>query len=190
MNREVLRWAGSFRRRAGPACRRGQCCPGLEPSRGALCPAACGSDAGAGAAAGRSGGHAQRSAAGPNLNEVIPEPEPPPPVEMPPPVMAEVTLPAPEPPPPVDLRPPRAAQAGREAPAQAAAAQDDRSAGGNPSRQRPPAAAMPAPRRIRRAATLPTWKGLLPAPPGETQALSRRRSAPFARKASPMSASP
>ena len=43
---------------------------------------------------------------GPELSEVIPEPEPPPPVEMPPPVKAEVTLPDPEPPPPVDLKPP------------------------------------------------------------------------------------
>ena len=35
---------------------------------------------------------------GPELSEVLPDPEPPPPVEMPPPVMAEVKLPDPEPP--------------------------------------------------------------------------------------------
>ncbi|MBS0541117.1 MAG: energy transducer TonB [Proteobacteria bacterium] len=44
---------------------------------------------------------------GPELSEVVPEPEPPPPVDLkPPPVKAEITLPDPEPPPPVDLKPP------------------------------------------------------------------------------------
>jgi len=97
---------------------------------------------------------------GPDLNEVIPEPEPPPPVEMPPPVMAEVTLPAPEPPPPVDLRPPEPPKpvekrppkppqpkmtAPQAAPQQATAA----------------AAPMPGAAPDPPSATLPTWKGLL-----------------------------
>jgi protein TonB len=97
---------------------------------------------------------------GPDLNEVIPEPEPPPPVEMPPPVVAEVTLPAPEPPPPVDLRPPEPPKpvekrppkppqpkmtAPQAAPQQATAA----------------AAPMPGAAPDPPSATLPTWKGLL-----------------------------
>ncbi|MBN9513022.1 MAG: energy transducer TonB [Alphaproteobacteria bacterium] len=99
---------------------------------------------------------------GPELSEVIPEPEPPPPVEMPPPVMAEVTLPDPEPPPPLDLKPPPPppkppekkvekkppqpkVSAPQAAPQQAAVA------------AAPLAGATPEPP----SAALPTWKGLL-----------------------------
>lgn len=97
---------------------------------------------------------------GPELSEVLPDPEPPPPVEMPPPVMAEVKLPDPEPPPPVDLRPPPPkppekkvekkppqpkVAAPQAAPQQAAVA------------AAPQVGAAPAPQ----SAALPTWQGQL-----------------------------
>jgi protein TonB len=100
---------------------------------------------------------------GPDLSEVLPDPEPPPPVEMPPPVMAEVMLPDPEPPPPLDFKPPPPpkpkplekkvekkppqpkAAASPAAPQQAAVA------------AAPQAGATPAPP----SAALPTWQGLL-----------------------------
>jgi periplasmic protein TonB len=97
---------------------------------------------------------------GPELSEVVPEPEPPPPVEMPPPVVAEVTLPEPEPPPPVDLKPPPPKPIEKKV------------------EKKPPqpkvAAPQAAPQEAARAAapapgasvdppsnTLPTWKGIL-----------------------------
>ncbi len=97
---------------------------------------------------------------GPELSEVIPEPEPPPPVEMPPPVVAEVTLPEPEPPPPVDLKPPplkpvikppeRRPPQPKVAAPQAAPADASQAA-----------APAPGARASRPSKAMPTWQGLL-----------------------------
>ncbi len=98
---------------------------------------------------------------GPELSEVIPEPEPPPPVEMPPPVMAEVTLPEPEPLPPLELKPP---------PPPKPIEKKVEKKPPQPRMTAPPAA--PAPTQAAAApmagasveppsAALPTWKGVL-----------------------------
>jgi periplasmic protein TonB len=96
---------------------------------------------------------------GPDLSEVVPEPEPPPPVEMPP-VIAAVTLPAPEPPPPVDLRPLQPRKPVEKKPEKkplpkAAAPQ------ALPERAPVASARMPGATPEPASAALPTWKGTL-----------------------------
>jgi protein TonB len=96
----------------------------------------------------------------PELSEVIPEPEPPPPVEMPPPVVAEVTLPEPEPPPPVDLKPPppkpEVKPPERKPPQPRVAAPQTA-----PAEAPQPAAPAPGVPVVRSSNALPTWRGLL-----------------------------
>jgi periplasmic protein TonB len=97
---------------------------------------------------------------GPELSEVIPEPEPPPPVEMPPPVKAEVTLPEPEPPPPVDIKPPPKPKPVEKRPPKPP---QPKVAAPQAAPQQAATAAAPAPGASPQppSATLPTWKGLL-----------------------------
>ena len=100
---------------------------------------------------------------GPELSDVLPDPEPPPPVEMPPPVMAEVTLPDPEPPPPLDLKPPPPPKSkppekkAEKKPPQPKAAAPPAAPQQAAVAAAPQAAAAPAPP----SATLPAWQGLL-----------------------------
>lgn len=98
---------------------------------------------------------------GPELSEVIPEPEEPPPVEMPLPMLAEVTLPDPEPPPPLDLKPPPPPRppekkVERKPPRPKVSAPQ-----AAPETARTAAAPMPGASVDPPSATLPTWKGLL-----------------------------
>jgi protein TonB len=97
---------------------------------------------------------------GPELSEVIPEPEPPPPVQMPPPVMAEVALPEPEPPPPLDLRPPEPPKPVETRPPKPP---QPKVTAPQAAPERATVAAAPAPGATPEppSATLPTWKGLL-----------------------------
>ncbi len=100
---------------------------------------------------------------GPEVNEVLPEPEPPPPIEFPPPpVVAEVAIPLDEPPPPPELKPPPPQIVEKKRP---------------PPKKPPPPKmtapqAAPAPAPVAAAPmsgasfdppsnTLPTWKGLM-----------------------------
>lgn len=96
---------------------------------------------------------------GPELSEVVPEPEPPPPVQMPPSMMAEVTLPEPEPPPPIDLKPPEPKPVEKRPPKPP----QPKVTAPQAAPERATAAAAPAPGATSEppSATLPTWKGLL-----------------------------
>jgi protein TonB len=93
---------------------------------------------------------------------VIPEPEEPPPVEMPPPVLAEVTLPDPEPPPPLDLKPPPPKPKPIEKKVEKKPPQPKVQAPqAAPEQARTAAAPMPGASVEPPSNTLPTWKGLL-----------------------------
>jgi len=96
---------------------------------------------------------------GPELSEVVPEPEPPPPVQMKPPEQAEVTLPEPEPPPPLDLKPPpKVVEKPRPPkPPQPKVAAPQAAPSEAPVAAAPQAGASFEPP----SAALPTWKGLL-----------------------------
>lgn len=98
---------------------------------------------------------------GPELSEVIPEPEPPPPVEMPPPVMAEVTLPEPEPPPPLDLKPPPPPRPVEKKVEKKPPQPKVSAPPAAPEQSRVAAAPMPGASSDPPSASLPTWKGLL-----------------------------
>lgn len=98
---------------------------------------------------------------GPELSEVIPEPEPPPPVEMPPPVMAEVTLPDPEPPPPLDLKPPPPPKPIEKKVEKKPPQPKVSAPQAAPEQARVAAAPMPGASVEPPSATLPTWKGIL-----------------------------
>lgn len=160
MNREVLRWAGSFvvvlglhAGAVGVALGWSQAEAPYAPPPAAvmleLAPLPAAPEA-----------TPNEAPPGPDLNEVIPEPEPPPPVEMPPPVVAEVTLPAPEPPPPVDLRPPEPPKPVEKRPPKPP--QPKMTAPQAAPQQATDAAApMPGAAPDPPSATLPTWKGLL-----------------------------
>ncbi|MGH8431838.1 MAG: energy transducer TonB family protein, partial [Solimonas sp.] len=98
---------------------------------------------------------------GPELSEVVPEPEPPPPVELKPPeAAAEVQLPEPEPPPPVDLKPPprpKPIEKAQPKPPQPRVVAPQAAPTEAPRAAAPtPGASLEPPSR-----TLPTWKGLL-----------------------------
>ncbi len=98
---------------------------------------------------------------GPELSEVIPEPEPPPPVEMPPPVMAEVTLPDPEPPPPLDLKPPPPPRPVEKKVEKKPPQPKVSAPPAAPEQSRVAAAPMPGASSDPPSASLPTWKGVL-----------------------------
>ena len=98
---------------------------------------------------------------GPDLSEVLPDPEPPPPVEMPPPVMAEVTLPEPEPPPPLDLKPPSPPKPIEKKIEKKPPQPKVSAPQAAPERARTAAAPTPGASVDPPSATLPTWKGLL-----------------------------
>jgi len=95
----------------------------------------------------------------PELSEVIPEPEPPPPVEIKPPEKAEIVLPEPEPPPPLELKPPEPKPAEKRPPKPA----QPKVAASQAAPQQAPVAAAPSPGASSDppSSALPTWKGAL-----------------------------
>jgi periplasmic protein TonB len=98
---------------------------------------------------------------GPEVNEVLPEPEPPPPVELPPPVVAGVAIPLDEPPPPPDLKapPPKIV----EKPPPKKKPPPPKASAPQAAPERAPVAAAPTQGASpdRPSNTLPTWKGLM-----------------------------